>query len=210
MTLNISEVNSFEIEPMLLVDTTGSMTEPAADGSRKQRLAVVGEAIDGIVTALAAKDSQGEHEEGGGGVYTVTYAGGHADDYGDVNLSNLQHFFDTRRWNYNTQIMPGFNAIWAHYTKEFLSGENTDPPKLLLSILTDGELEDEPQFEQALVRHANDMFVVIGLVGFGRAHDTALAAYKNLAAQYSNIAVFSFDGVVNGQVIADKLLSMIL
>jgi hypothetical protein len=49
-----------EKEPMLLLDTSGSMSWPAAEGSSAQRLSVIGEAMGRIVEVLGAEDSQAE------------------------------------------------------------------------------------------------------------------------------------------------------
>lgn len=207
--LQISQIASYPKEPMLLLDTTGSMTERAAHDSNVQRAAVVGQAFSAIVDALAGEDSAGKEEEGGGGVFTVAFAGGRAVVLGDVNPGNMQHVWDGLQWSGSTYIMPGFNAVWNHYQEEFLSKGDDTPPKLILAALTDGELSDEAAFEQALVSHANELFVVIGVVGYGRDHDSAVAAYQRLSRQYTNIAVIPFSSVTDGQAIADKLLAMI-
>ncbi len=211
ITLNIGTIKTVGKELMLLLDTTGSMTEPAALGSHTLRYQVIGEALDAIVTRLSAEDSQGAHEDGGGGIYTVTFAGGTADDFGDVNPHNLQHFWDTRQWRGSTSIMPGYLALRAHYKAEFLDNpEETNPPLLCMIVLTDGELKDEPTFEQALQQDAASEFVVIGVVGHGSEHDAALAAYQRLAQQYPNVAVMSFGGVTNGDTVAKTLLDLIM
>jgi uncharacterized protein with von Willebrand factor type A (vWA) domain len=51
---NLTPLTKAEVEPMLLLDTSGSMTWAAADGSKVSKEQVVGEAIGAIVRALEA------------------------------------------------------------------------------------------------------------------------------------------------------------
>ncbi len=51
-----------EKEPMLLLDTTGSMNYPAEATSTTKRREVIQEAIKLIVAELAKEDSQAAHE----------------------------------------------------------------------------------------------------------------------------------------------------
>ena len=78
-----------EKEPMLLLDTTGSMNYPAEEGGQVKRREVIQEAIKIIVAELAQEDTQAAHEEEGGGLRTVTFAGGDAYDVEDLNPNNL-------------------------------------------------------------------------------------------------------------------------
>src|SRR5258708_12243565 len=80
-----------EKEPMLLLDTTGSMNYATAQNDPTPRKDTIREAISIIVSRLAAADSQAAHEEEGGGLRTITFADGQAHDIGDLNPDNLQH-----------------------------------------------------------------------------------------------------------------------
>src|SRR5207245_4196390 len=75
-----------EKEPMLLLDTTGSMNYGSAANDPTPRKDVIREAISLIVERLAAADSQAAEEEEGGGLRTVTFADGQAHDLGDLHL----------------------------------------------------------------------------------------------------------------------------
>src|SRR6476659_718553 len=95
-----------EKEPMLLLDTTGSMNYGSADNDPTPRKDVIREAISIIVERLGAEDSQAAEEEEGGGLRTVTFADGQARDIGDLNPDNLQEKWNHIRWAGGTRIMP--------------------------------------------------------------------------------------------------------
>jgi hypothetical protein len=81
-----------EKEPMLLLDTTGSMSYPVAEGSTVERRQLIGEALGRIVEVLAAEDSQAAKEqaagEEAGGLMTITFAGGSATNIEDLSPDN--------------------------------------------------------------------------------------------------------------------------
>jgi len=216
MPLDIADVKDADTEPMLLLDTTGSMRGGASASSSVKKYQVVGNALYDLIEVLGSKDSAGENEAGGGGVYTVTFAGGRADDFGDVNVpnqergikGNIQHFWDTRNWDGSTQIMPGYNAIQTHYTSEFL-GKEVTPPKLLLVVITDGEATDEAMFERALAKNVENEFVVIAPIGHGSDYDAVVQQYTRLAEKYSNIGVVEMGGMSDGKAVAKRILDMI-
>src|SRR5579864_5713308 len=144
-----------EKEPMLLLDTTGSMSYPVADGSTIQRRQVIGEAIGRIVEVLAAEDSQAAKEQAAGetdkgGLLTVTFAGGSAEELGDLNPDNLHHKWDSIRWGGGTVVMPGWEKLVDTYLEEFGDVQKVDRPHLLALVITDGEADDTDQFAQTL------------------------------------------------------------
>ena len=83
---------------MLLLDTTGSMNYRTSATDETPRKDTICEAISIIVGRLAAEDSQAAHEEGGGGLRTITFADGRANDIGDLNPNNLQQVWSRIRW----------------------------------------------------------------------------------------------------------------
>ncbi len=83
-----------EKEPMLLLDTTGSMNFATSEHDKTPRKNTIREAISLIVDRLAAADSQAAEEEEGGGLRTITVADGRAHDLGDLNPDNL-----IQKWN---------------------------------------------------------------------------------------------------------------
>jgi hypothetical protein len=102
-----SSIPEVEKEPMLLLDTTGSMNYPTSAGDPTPRRDTIREAISIIVDSLAAEDSQAGQEEEGGGLRTVTFADGQAHDIGDLNPANLAQKWAQVRWAGGTRIMPG-------------------------------------------------------------------------------------------------------
>jgi len=68
---------------------------------------VIREAISIIVTTLGKEDSQAKHEASGGGLRTVTFAGGQAHDIDDLNPRNLRDKWAKIKWAGGTRIMPG-------------------------------------------------------------------------------------------------------
>src|ERR1700688_4870428 len=79
-----------EIEPMALIDTTGSMTWPNEEGGETARKDVLGEAMGIIVEKLGDEDSQAEKESGedAGGLMTVTFAEDNVQKIGDLSPEN--------------------------------------------------------------------------------------------------------------------------
>jgi hypothetical protein len=203
-----------EKEPMLLLDTTGSMSYAIADGSRVRRMDLVHEAIGRIVEVLGAEDSQAakEHEAGEedkGGLMTVTFAGGSAECIEDLNPDNLRQKWAAIRWGGGTQIMPGWEKLVDTYMEEFGDVPKLDRPHLLGLVITDGEADDTEQFAQTLAQAKGGVYVCVAILGYGEEHDRALAAYQAIAAQNNHVRVVTFGGETDPSVIADGVLSMI-
>lgn len=203
-----------EKEPMLLLDTTGSMSYAAAEGSTIERRQVIGEAIGRIVEVLGAEDSQAakEHESGdeeAGGLMTVTFAGGSAEEIGDLNPGNLRQKWGAIRWGGGTVIMPGWEKLVDTYLEEFGEVPKLDRPHLLALVITDGEANDTDQFAQTLAQAKGGVYVCIAILGYGQEHDRALQVYKQIAAQNDHVRVVTFGSETDPNTIADGLLSMI-
>ncbi len=203
-----------EKEPMLLLDTTGSMSYPVAQDSRVERRQVIGEAIGRIVEVLAAQDSQAakEHEAGEedkGGLMTVTFAGGSAEGIDDLNPDNLRQKWAKIRWGGGTVIMPGWEKLVDTYLEEFGDVPKQDRPHLLALVITDGEADDTDQFAQTMAQAKGGVYVCIAILGFGQEHDRALQVYKQIEAQNDHVRVVTFGGETDPNTIADGLLSMI-
>lgn len=198
-----------EKEPMLLLDTTGSMNYPTSANDQTPRKDTIREAISLIVDALATEDSQAAHEEGGGGLRTVTFANGEAEDIEDLNPGNLQEKWNEIRWAGGTRIMPGWNTLIDTYQDEFGQLPPDQRPLLLALVITDGEADDTDQFAQAIAGAAGGVYIAIALIGYGAEHDRALAAYRHIEAHNAHLKVLTFASETNPQVIADALLRMI-
>lgn len=92
------------------------MNYGASASDSTPRKDVVREAISIIVATLGKEDSQASHEAEGGGLRTVTFAGGQAHDLDDLNPRNLKDKWAKIRWAGGTRIMPG---IVVHRKKIF-------------------------------------------------------------------------------------------
>lgn len=198
-----------EKEPMLLLDTTGSMNYPADAGGTVARKTVIQEAISLIVAKLAAEDSQAEHEESGGGLRTVTFADGHALDIGDLNPGNLRQKWARIHWAGGTRIMPGLNTLTRVYNEEFGAKPQDERPLLLALVITDGEADDTEAFTRTVARASGSLYVVLAILGYGPEHDSAMLAYQQVAATNAHVKVMSFAGETDPETIAGALLRMI-
>lgn len=202
-----------EKEPMLLLDTTGSMSYPVAEGSKIERRQVIGEAIGRIVEVLGAEDSQAdkEHEAGDedkGGLMTVTFAGGTAECIDDLNSDNVHEKWGNIRWGGGTLIMPGWDLLVETYMEEFGEVPKFDRPHLLGLVVTDGEAEDTAQFAQTLAQAKGGVYVCVAILGYGSEHDKALQAYKQIEAQNDHVRVVTFGSETDPEAIAQGLLAI--
>jgi len=197
-----------EKEPMLLLDTTGSMNYPTAANDQTPRRETIKEAIRLVVGELAKEDTQAAHEEGGGGLRTVTFAGGQAYDLEDLNPNNLSEKWSSIRWAGGTYIMPGFQKLLETYKDEFGSKPAEERPLLLALVITDGEAEDTDAFARAIAQVGGTMYIALAILGFGDEHDRALRAYKSIEAQNTHVRVISFGSETDPQTIARALLRM--
>ena len=211
--MNANSPNQFaqteqEKEPMLLLDTTGSMNYRTAENDATPRRDTIHEAISIIVARLAAADSQAAKEEGGGGLRTITFADGRANDIGDLNPNNLQQKWGQIRWAGGTRVMPGFNLLLKAYTDEFGSEPPAERPLLLALVITDGEADDTATFRDMIARSAGSMYVALAIIGYGPEHDRALQAYQQVEAQNAHVKVLPFAGETDPEVIASALMRM--
>jgi hypothetical protein len=199
-----------EREPMLLLDITGSMAQPASSAGGISRRDLAKQAVSAIVKSLEAQDSQAEHEEEAGGIMTVVFSRGEAESIDDLSSHNLEQKWSSIRWGGGTYIVPGWNTLIDTYMEEFGERPPDQRPLLMAVILTDGEAVDTDEFIQALAAAKGGVAVVVALLGFGEEHDRAEAAYRRVAQQnVGHVEVVSFADVTDPQEIADKLLQMI-
>jgi hypothetical protein len=201
-----------EKEPMLLLDITGSMSYPIAEGSNVQRRELVGEALGRVVEVLGAEDSQAETEaaagEDAGGLMTITFANGTATCIDDLSVANWKRKWDAIPWGGGTQIMPGWNLLVDTFLEEFGERPKLDRPALLALVITDGEASDIAEFEEEINKVSGTTYVLVAIVGYGSAHDATLAEYQKIAANNTHVRVVSFGGETNPDVISDALLSL--
>ncbi|MGH9061655.1 MAG: hypothetical protein ACRDZY_19410 [Acidimicrobiales bacterium] len=202
-----------ENEPMLLLDTTGSMSYPVAEGSTIERRQVIGEAIGRVVEIMAAKDSQAAKEQAAGeekgGLMTITFAGGSAECIDDLNPENWRQKWNAIRWGGGTRILPGWNKLVDTYMEEFGEVPKQDRPHLLALVVTDGEADDTEDFAKTIVQARAGTYVCVAILGFGAEHDQALQAYRGVASGNDHVRVVTFGSETNPETIADGVLSMI-
>src|SRR5947209_9401111 len=160
-----------EKEPMLLLDTTGSMSYPVAEGSTVERRQLIGEALGRIVEVLGAEDSQAAAEqaagEDAGGLMTVTFAGGSAATIGDLSPDNWRQKWSQIRWGGGTRVMPGWEMLVDQYLEEFGDVPKLDRPHLLALVITDGEGDATGQFAQTLPHAKGGVYICIAVLRYG-------------------------------------------
>jgi len=200
-----SAMGEHKREPMLLLDTTGSMNWPTSETDRKERRETVHEAVFAMVTDLCKLDSQAKRKKKGGGLRTVTFAGEKAHDLGDLRPDNIRAVWDKIEWEGSTHLMPGWKKLLAVHETEF--GRKGDV-LLIALIITDGQAEDTREFEEHLMSLHGRVFVVLAIVGYGQDHDDAFAQYQQIEAnnKLGHLRVVSLADAPNqGQFIADTV-----
>jgi hypothetical protein len=203
-----------EKEPVALIDISGSMSWPVADGSSVQRREVVGEAMGLLVKALEDEDSQAAAEQADGsdakGGLLVHLFSDHHEELGDLNLSNWRKKWDGIRWGGGTRIMTAWEAAQADYLEEFGEVPALDRPVLLTLVITDGEASDWDQFSKVLEQANSTRKFCVAIVGHGEDHDRTLAAYKAVEAKNGrHVRVVTFGGETDPNIIATDLITLI-
>lgn len=204
-----------ENEPMFLIDTTGSMSWPNAEGSSVSRESVLKEAFPAIIGPLVALDSQAAAEQAAagdedeGGVMAYRFADGTGTKIGDLRLDNWEAEWNNIRWGGGTQIMPGWDALVEGYMDEFGDRPKEDRPHLLAVIFTDGEATDIADFEKTLEQAKGGTYVVAAILGYGADHDKTYAAFEAIAAKNNHVRVVSFGSTTNPDEISSGVLSLL-
>ena len=204
-----AETQEVEKEPMLLLDVTGSMNYGTSERDPTPRRETIKEAIGIIVATLAKEDAQAGHEEEGGGLRTVVFAGGQASDIGDLNPGNLEEKWSTIRWAGGTRIIPGWNKLIETYTEEFGQTAPAERPLLMALVITDGEADDSDAFGKAIQKASGGVYVALAILGYGPEHDSALRSYQQIEAANAHVRVLPFGSETDPQVIARALLRML-
>jgi hypothetical protein len=200
-----------ETEPMLLLDTTGSMKDSTSLGGSITRHKMAHDVLSAVVQALTAMDSAGESEEGGGGIKTTSFAGGKATDLGDLNLGNLEEEWSKLRWDGTTAIMPGWKLMLGNFYREFGKKARDEQPLQLITIITDGEAEDIEEFTKVLAKE-EDAYVSIVLLGYlnpqnkDDPHPRLLNMFQTLAKNNTRVRLLDFTGSTDHTQIAAAIM----
>jgi hypothetical protein len=203
-----------KVEPMLLLDVSGSEGDPASpDNPRPTRISVILEALPAIVEAVEEEDSEHDdnpEEEDEGGLYTVCFSDT-VFNVGDLNSDNIaQKKAEIAGFvGGGTVIVPGWNALKAHYDDEFGSRPEAEQPILAALVITDGEADDADKFGKLLEDLGDKVRVAVAIVGYGKRHDRTVEQYTQIAKRNTNLRVLTFDSVTNSLVIARSLLALI-
>lgn len=212
--LNPMLAQGVEKEVVALIDTSGSMWWPVAEGSATTRAEVVGESMGMLVLHLEDEDSQAAAEQADGsddmgGLLTYGFAS-EVTEFGDLNSSNWRTRWGKVQWGGNTRIMPAWVKCQEEYLEEFEDVATIDRPALMALIITDGEAEDAAEFGKVLETAGAGRYFCVAIVGFGAAHDATLRAYK--AAEQANpkhVRVVTFGSETDPTVIADGLKMLV-
>lgn len=203
-----------EREPVLLLDTSGSMSWPVAEGSTVSRKDVVEEAIGLVVKYLEDQDSQAAAEQAGGddeegGLLTFGFASV-TTEIGDLNSSNRERKFKKIQWGGGTRIMPAQQASEEAFLEEFGDRPIIRRPVRQVLIITDGEAEDAAEFTAVLDGAGAGEAYVVAIMGFGDTHDATLKAYR--ASENKNpkrVRVVTLASATDPKEIADALISLV-
>jgi hypothetical protein len=201
-----------EIEPVVLIDRSGSMNYAAAHGAQVSRWDVVTEALGTLVSALGAADSQAEAEaaagEDAGGLMTVVF-NSDAEEVGDLTPANWRSKWSQFSPGGGTRIMPGWKLVVEDYLDEFGKKAEEDRPALVLLVITDGEAADMQQFEAECAKAHGHIYIAIAVVGYGPEHNDTVAAYEAISARNGHIKVYNFGSTTDPSTLAEGLLALV-
>lgn len=203
-------------EPMLLLDTTGSMNLNTFENNKTPRNNTTCEIIRCLISKLEAKDSHTQNdapndapnEEHNYGMICVTFANSKANNIGNINSNNLKQKWNQIEWSGRTIIMPGWNEMKRTFDEKFGERNVDERPLLFAFIVTDGEAEDIDEFAATLATDENS-YAVIVLMGFGKEHDKALISFNNVAQSNPRVRVIPFKATTNPKTISVTLLKML-
>lgn len=201
-----------EVEPVALIDISGSMGDPAAPGSHILKYQVVTEAMRTIVRLLYTLDSQAESElaagEDKGGLLVFTFSH-EANEVGDLTPDNFDAKWGAIEWGGGTQIVPAWDLATEAYDEEFGDKPKLDRPRLLALIITDGEAQDSKLFQQQLMATKGSAYICVCIIGHGSAHDETLTSYAKIADTNKHVRVVSFDSLTSAATLADAVKSLL-
>lgn len=203
-----------EVEPMLGIDVSSSMNDPAAPGSHVTKREVAEEILGAVIAGTEGLDSQAATERQSadeaeiGGVYSCAFSSG-AQDLEDINSKNLHAKKASIKWGGGTYIMGAWNLLTNHYVEEFGGRPKISRPRLAAMFITDGEAHDAEQFAKELSKADDFIYAVIVIIGHGGDHDATLEQYLAIAAANPRVRVLSFDSETSGTTVGASLLQVL-
>jgi len=198
--------------PVLLMDTTGSMTHACSRNSDLPRQNLVFQSAWHLVSRIAPYDDAEEKYvyEQGIGLPCVTFNGIEGGKFrGLLHPNNIVNEFNQIRFHGATHIMDGWKAMLDRYEMQFQDRPQSNRPLLLCLLITDGEIQDAEEFERHLKRVRGRVFVEIAVVGFGEDHDNAIRHYRRIARTHDHVRVTEFTDKTDPDAIARQLLSLV-
>lgn len=204
-----------DTEPMLMLDTTGSMEDTTSLNGTIKRKDIAYWIIKGIVTELTKLDSaaQKQEEEEGGGLKTTLFARDNVVDFGDINPQNLDDKWRRIRWGGGTTILPGWKNLMGNYQREFRGVPIDEQPLQLITIVTDGEAEDLEEFAKKLETE-EDAYVTVVVLGYfnpyydikSDPHTRVINAFNALAAKNNRVRIIDATSSIDHSTICAAVL----
>jgi len=197
--------------PVLLLDTTGSMNEPASLGGTVTRKDLVLQCVGVLVDRLSGMDTAEQQPVGWRrGCPCITFNAIEKGVYrGFLHADNLAAEWPVIQFHGATHIMDGWRTMLNTYQNHFTEFPQDQWPLLLCLIITDGELLDGHEFEQHLKHVHGRAFVEIAVIGHGEDHDRALHHYRHISHHHHHVRCTSFTGETDPHAIALALLSAV-
>jgi uncharacterized protein YegL len=209
--------------PVILLDTTGSMTTQCEKNDPKLRKQLVYETIYQMTQMLIPFDTMDNDDTKSDfrnlnpqqalltkGIPLITFnAIDGGVDRGLFHPTNFVNEWCNIRWHGGTHIMDGWRKMIQSYESKFSDLPQAQWPLLLSLIITDGELQDGQEFEQHLKNVKGRIFVEIAVVGYGEDHDKAMQHYNRIARKHDHVRVVAFTDNLDPTVIVKRLVSLI-
>lgn len=208
-------------EAVFIIDWSRSNRDKVAPDSAITKVELLQAALPLVCRILGKDDSQAEKEAAAGKATSKGALGGvrsfafnepgrfrgwdpeenEFEDYrdlGDLNQANVVDALRLEHFDGRTFVMPALMAWQQAFDAEFPDGKDEDgnPVTAEVIIWTDGELNDEGDFESWLdAPNKRKMVIGVAVYGSGPGHDAAVAAYRRIAAKHDNISVVALTEV---------------
>jgi len=195
--------------PVVLLDTTGSMNESCSHGGRVSRKDFVRDCMGEIIKILAKIDTV-DTQAFGLGCPLVTFNAIEGGIFrGLIHADNIANEWPLIQFHGATHIMDGWKTMLNTYENAFTEQPQSAWPILLVLIITDGEIQDQEEFENHLKHVHGRAFVEIAVIGHGEDHDRALRHYQHISKHHHHVRATPFTGESDPRTIANQLVSLV-